>query len=145
MAVVDPQFIVDIIRTKFPQAQVEVLNRGNAPAPNFSAVRYTIRTHLFGSLVQFNFGENLIALLDNEVVDALKNVPLLSPASIKKAVDYWLNDIQNYLKHHELPIVKHLARKYFGAEINAERKSRNLYVFYDVFFIAIPPTQLFFF
>ena len=144
MTLLTPQEIEKIIKNKFPQAQVLIEDRGIAPGyPDLR--RASIRMYLFGSLVQFNYGENIVLLLDGHVVDALKNIPLLTPKDVKDAVEFWLNDIQKYLSHHELPEVKHLARKYLGNEDKVERQTRALYVFYDVFFIVITPFAAFLF
>ena len=133
MPPVSPQEIANIIKSKYPQAQVEIIEKGTAPGSS-DLKRYTIKTHLFGSLVELNYGENLLILLDGHVVDALKYPSLLGTADIKKAVEFWFNDIQKYLSHHDLPLVKHLAEKYLGKEDSIKREKRALYVFYDAFF-----------
>lgn len=144
MSRITPQEIGNIIKSIYPQAQVQIIYRGSDP--NMPSVpRYNILTHLFGSLVQINCGENMIILLDGHVVDALKNIPLLGGNDIKKAVEFWLKDIQNYLSHHDLPLVKHLARKYLGNEVDAKREKRALYISYDKFYIVISPFAAFLF
>lgn len=144
MTLITPQEISDIIKAKYPQAQVKIIDKGIVPGTP-ALRRSTIRTHLFGSLVELNYGENLIILLDGHVVDALKHVPLLWPNTIKEAVELWMNDIQRYLSHHDLPLVKRLAEKYLGKEENIKRETRALYVFYDKFFIVVTPFAVFLF
>ncbi|HLG24506.1 MAG TPA: hypothetical protein VI564_06275 [Candidatus Nanoarchaeia archaeon] len=136
--------IADIIKNKYPDIQVDIIDKGEIQ--NISDFRRcSIQAHIFGSLLKFNYGENLVLILDDDVVDAIKHVALLHPNEITKAINYWLDNIQTYLTSHELPIVKHLARKWLGKEEKIEKKPRILNAFYDLFFVSINPFTAFLF
>ena len=138
MSAIEFTDIVNIIKSKYPKAEVKVYDCGKQGGIK----KYSIEFQLNSSKITFNIGPNLVFSIAHLPRDVLKQLPLIHPDTAKDFVIKCLENLPKYLKKEKLPEIKDFARKYLGKEEKVEKKDQATYIFFDKFYVIVTPTAV---
>lgn len=130
--------IVNIIKSKYPKAEVKVYDFGKQG----DIKKYSIEFQINDEVITFNMGPNLVFSINHLPRNVLKLLPLAHPDTAKAFVIKCLEKLPKYLKKEKLPEIKDFARKYLGKEEKVEKKDQATYIYYDNFHIIVTPTAV---